>query len=334
MRRSARGFVLLFAALLLCISLACSAARQAPQLGQALRLQRRRGGDGVQIDQGLSKVLALRGGVRKAALPDAAEDSELSEDAPKKQSAGQLVKESLLKLQPATRTFLLLVLSANVLELAMGALLGVDAKEVFVASWPRTILNLELWRPLTAAMYLGPISMHWATNVYFLITYGSHLEAVNGTAEQIVFLLTAFVCVTILGALIGLPVVSTSLISACVYGSARVDPLGSVPFQFGLQMPRWLLPYGLAVVDFLQAGKIEAAIPHAVGILAGHFYTFNRNTLPLMGGRDWLRAPGWLQRRADGGGGATNFMERPKKTAAKKKTATRAKAEEKEASEE
>jgi Der1-like family len=77
-------------------------------------------------------------------------------------------------------SFLVLVLSCNVLDLLLGALLGVEGKEVFTASWPRTLLNLELWRPLTSAVYLGPISMHWATNLYFLVQYGSHLEAVNG----------------------------------------------------------------------------------------------------------------------------------------------------------
>ena len=71
-----------------------------------------------------------------------------------------------------------MVLACNVVELVAAPFF--DAKEVFVAHWPSTILGLQLWRPFTAAAYLGPLSMHWATNLFFLVTYGSNLEAVNG----------------------------------------------------------------------------------------------------------------------------------------------------------
>lgn len=49
--------------------------------------------------------------------------------------------------------------------------------------------GLELWRPLTSLIYLGPLSMSWLTNVYFLTQHGTRLEMVSGTAEQVIFLL-------------------------------------------------------------------------------------------------------------------------------------------------
>ena len=49
--------------------------------------------------------------------------------------------------------------------------------------------GLELWRPLTSLVYLGPLSMSWLTNVYFLTQHGTRLEMVSGTAEQLIFLL-------------------------------------------------------------------------------------------------------------------------------------------------
>lgn len=49
--------------------------------------------------------------------------------------------------------------------------------------------GLELWRPLTSLIYLGPLSMSWLTNVYFLTQHGTRLELVSGTAEQVIFLL-------------------------------------------------------------------------------------------------------------------------------------------------
>lgn len=49
--------------------------------------------------------------------------------------------------------------------------------------------GLELWRPFTSLIYLGPLSMSWLTNVYFLTQHGTRLELVSGTAEQVVFLI-------------------------------------------------------------------------------------------------------------------------------------------------
>lgn len=36
-----------------------------------------------------------------------------------------------------------------------------------------TVAGLQLWRPFTAAAFLGPPSMSWASNIYFLHQYGA-----------------------------------------------------------------------------------------------------------------------------------------------------------------
>lgn len=59
----------------------------------------------------------------------------------------------------------------------------------FVCVNLRLSQGLELWRPFTSLIYLGPLSMSWLTNVYFLTQHGTRLELVSGTAEQVIFLL-------------------------------------------------------------------------------------------------------------------------------------------------
>lgn len=35
------------------------------------------------------------------------------------------------------------------------------------------LIDEQLWRPVTAAAFLGPPSMSWLSNLYFLIQYGA-----------------------------------------------------------------------------------------------------------------------------------------------------------------
>jgi hypothetical protein len=42
-----------------------------------------------------------------------------------------------------------------------------------------TIAGLQLWRPFTAAAFLGPPSMSWISNLYFLHQYGKSVSHIH-----------------------------------------------------------------------------------------------------------------------------------------------------------
>ncbi|CAM9355027.1 unnamed protein product [Discosporangium mesarthrocarpum] len=208
---------------------------------------------------------------------------------------------------PATRAYVILLLVTTAVDLGTGE--AIDTGTVFSLDWGRTVKGLELWRPITSLCFLGPLSMGWLTNLYFLTQHGTRLEVVSGTAEQVIFLLVVGLLLVVLGPLIGMPFVSTSMVAAHTYVSTRMDPLGSVNFQF-LQIPLWTLPFaqmGAAVLQ--EQGQPMAAVPHILGIFCGHIYHFFTVVHPLMGAKRRLGAPNWLKRRLDGEN--PNFMEPP-----------------------
>jgi hypothetical protein len=71
-------------------------------------------------------------------------------------------------------------------------------------------------------------------------------------ANQTIFLAFTVLLCSVIGGLIGLPVMTTSVISAFIWGSSRVNPTAVEPFQFGLSVPRYLMPFALAGIDVLQ----------------------------------------------------------------------------------
>ncbi|CAM9399236.1 unnamed protein product, partial [Phaeothamnion confervicola] len=155
--------------------------------------------------------------------------------------------------------------------------------------------SLELWRPLTGCAFLGKLDMGWATQVYFLVKYGMFLEESRGAAEQMLFFVFCITVLNLLAVATGWKFMGQQLGIALIYASSRVNPQDSVPFQFGLTVPSWLLPYGMAAVDVLQAQSSGAGpaalVPHIVGIVVGHIWHFFSVVYPLLGGRKWLGAP-------------------------------------------
>ncbi len=247
----------------------------------------------------LTKRLRLRGGVKKAYLPEKTAHDGGSNDSVKSASTGLLspVWRAYKQVPVVTRMYLSAVLLCSVVDVASGQLL--DAAKTFSLDWKKTLFGLELWRPLTSATYLGPVSIHWATSIYFLIVHGVMLENNYGSASQVMLTLASLMVLVLLGGLMGFLFVSTSLISSFIYVSSRVDPMAIIPFKFDIKLHSWTLPYALLILDCLEAQSTSAALPHVIGILSGHFYHFFSEIYPKMGGKPWLEPPGWLSRRLD-----------------------------------
>jgi hypothetical protein len=67
-----------------------------------------------------------------------------------------------------------------VLLLTLVDLVGGEAvSELFTVDWGKTFKG-QFWRPFTGTAFLGPLSMHWATNLYFLLIHGARMENDNG----------------------------------------------------------------------------------------------------------------------------------------------------------
>lgn len=182
----------------------------------------------------------------------------------------------------------------------LGLLLGEERAQAVLALDPmRLIYGLELWRPFTAASFLGSPSISWLMSGYYLYEYGASLEKAYGPAEYIVFLITQITLLTLFSAMLGIPFFTQSVITGMLHVLSRAMPHQKVKWLV-ITVPYWTLPYGLMVSDVLQSqGSAAAAVPHILGILVGHFYQFNRFIWPKTGGEDWLRAPDFLVGKLD-----------------------------------
>lgn len=196
---------------------------------------------------------------------------------------------------PLTRIYITMVVGATLL----GMILGEELTQGLLALDPmRVIYGLEMWRPFTAATFLGPPSIGWLMSGYYLFEYGSALERAYGTAQHLVFLLSQVVMLSVLSVLFGQPFFTPSVITAMLHVLSRAMPNQKVKWLV-FTVPYWALPYGLMATDVLQAGSPAAALPHVLGIMSGHFYHFHKFIWPKMGGEDWLSAPDFLTNRFD-----------------------------------
>lgn len=195
---------------------------------------------------------------------------------------------------PLTRIYITLVGVTTLLALIFGdetaqGIMGLDAT--------RVLYGLEIWRPFSAAAFLGPPSIGWLMSGYYLFEYGSSLERVYGTAQHCVFLIGQIILLSFFSFLFGQPFFGNSMITSMLHVLSRSMPHQKVKWLI-FTVPYWTLPYGLMASDVLQGGAM-AALPHILGILSGHIYYFHKFVWPKMGGKDWLIAPDFLVRRLE-----------------------------------
>lgn len=227
-------------------------------------------------------------------------------------------EETMKKYQnilPATRLYITMVGISTLLLL----ILGEEQGQAILALDPiRTIYGLELWRPLTAASFLGKPSIPWLMSAYYLFEYGSSLERAFGTAQQFVFLFVQICLLTVISIFLGVPFFGQSVITAMLHTLSRSMPHQNVKWLI-FNVPYWSLPYGLMASDVLQGGA-SAAVPHILGILSGHVYYFHKFLWPKLGGEDWLKAPTFIAKRLDPDyGGGTSEAKKSLDKALKKR---------------
>eukprot|EP00633_Aureoumbra_lagunensis_P003408 CAMPEP_0197295484 /NCGR_PEP_ID=MMETSP0890-20130614/35650_1 /TAXON_ID=44058 ORGANISM="Aureoumbra lagunensis, Strain CCMP1510" /NCGR_SAMPLE_ID=MMETSP0890 /ASSEMBLY_ACC=CAM_ASM_000533 /LENGTH=251 /DNA_ID=CAMNT_0042771501 /DNA_START=236 /DNA_END=991 /DNA_ORIENTATION=- len=149
-----------------------------------------------------------------------------------------------------------------------------EPEQILALDLPSTLFRLQFWRPFSAACFLGKPSMSWATTLYLLIKYGCELEQEVGSSAYAKFLILQFFLLIGLGSMIGLPFFANSLVTAIIYAASRLHPMANIQFQFGIKLKYYMLPFGLMVIEMLQAQSVAAIIPHICGVLTAHFHHF------------------------------------------------------------
>lgn len=241
----------------------------------------------------------------KTATGKAKVKGSVKEEAPKSAVSDTLTKYKAIL--PLTRLYITMVGIVTLLGLALGD----ELSQGLLALDPiRVMYGLELWRPITAACFLGPPSIGWLMNAYYLFEYGSSLERAFGTAQHLLFLIVQIGFLSVCSAFFGQPFFAQSVITSMLHVLSRSMPNQKTKWLI-FTVPYWTLPYGLMASDVLQAGNAAAALPHVLGILSGHLYFFHKNVWPKVGGEDWLVPPNVVRKKLDGveGGGMSKGKE-------------------------
>jgi derlin-1 len=303
--RLATKYVLCTVALLSSNFLTSHAASRKSMLATAFRLN---GSDGLRPEL-MDKILEMRGGAsrkksRTASLTKKAGTTvtgkkkvgaRLAAQKEKEKSAGGDLMKKYKSILPLTRIYITMIALCTIL----GLVLGEERSQAVLALDPmRTLYGAELWRPFTAASFLGKPSVGWLMSGYYLFEYGSSLERAYGPAQYLIFLFSQIGILSMMSMLCGQPFFANSVITSMLHVLSRAMPHQKVKWLV-FTVPYWSLPYGLMITDVLQAQSAAAAMPHILGILSGHFYHFHRFVWPKTGGESWLTAPDFLVERMD-----------------------------------
>ena len=84
-------------------------------------------------------------------------------------------KQKVKEWYKATPIITRLHLTTSLLLTGLG-LVAIDPS-YFLLDPVRIVTGLQLWRPFTAAAFMGPPSMSWVSNLYFLHQYGTCRES-------------------------------------------------------------------------------------------------------------------------------------------------------------
>ena len=249
----------------------------------------------LSLIRGGAKNNKKKAGGRSANLFSATGQKKVGAAKQEKKSAVSETFEKYKAILPLTRVYISLVGICTLAGLVLGdevtmALLSLDPTQV--------LYGWQLWRPITAATFLGPPSISWLMSAYYLFEYGSSLERAYGTAQHVIFLVCQIVTLSILSSFFGIPFFANSVITAMLHVLSRSMPNEKVKWLI-FTVPYWALPYGLMASDVLQQqGNLSAAMPHVLGILSGHFYFFHKFIWPKKqddkSEADWLVPPQFL----------------------------------------
>jgi Derlin-2/3 len=174
--------------------------------------------------------------------------------------------------------------------------------------------RLQLWRPLTSALFLAPFSLKFAFELMWILQYGAALErgayAVRpgDFAWMLAFNALALTAVSLLAPPLGLVFVASPMVFALVYVWSRHNPDQRVSLFGMITLRSFYLPFAFLAVTVIQGGS---PVNDLLGLAVGHAWYFATELHPRAsgGGRRLLPTPRWADALAArlaalGGGGA------------------------------
>jgi Derlin-2/3 len=142
--------------------------------------------------------------------------------------------------------------------------------------WKPFLTRFQLWRPITAFMYFGPIGLNYILTMQFVWTYFAQLEKLHYNRPEEFLLMILFGCVTLIGSysLLGLSTkfLGHNLSTYLVYIWSKLFEGTEVSVMDLFLLKAELLPWFFVAQTFLLEGEMPYA--DMLGIVVGHLYHY------------------------------------------------------------
>lgn len=144
--------------------------------------------------------------------------------------------------------------------------------------WFSTIFRLQVWRPLTTLLHLGPFGLNYVLTLHFVWTYMSDLEKINAKApeEFVLTLLIGCVSLFVAYAVTGLPnqMLGHNLASYMVYIWSRIYEGMSINMMDMFMVKAELMPWFFCLMSVVMEGGLPIA--DLLGIASGLLHQYLR----------------------------------------------------------
>lgn len=150
--------------------------------------------------------------------------------------------------------------------------------------------SLQLWRPFTAALFFGQLSIQFLMTTFMLATYLNNNETRHFANKPVDFLWMLFLLMVSLGGLgatLSWYLTSSSLLLALCWIFCKRNPADRIVF-WGFEFSAAYFPWVLLVFNFMVSHSIY---PELVGIAVGHLYVFLADIFPATHGRRLIDPP-------------------------------------------
>ena len=158
----------------------------------------------------------------------------------------------------------------NQIGLVPPEMLGLDATA--------TVKRMQIWRPLTAASFLGGLGPQLLQKCYYLVQFGCQLERALGIAEFARVLASCAALLCIVCSTLGMQFIGDGLIMAITVLTCNQSPDQQVN-MYGLNIPCAYLPFAQLCMSYLFTQQIPWT--DILGALVGYVnYMINDNCKP------------------------------------------------------
>ena len=173
----------------------------------------------------------------------------------------------------ATRSWLSLIIACASLNQV-----GILPPEALAIDAQATVGRLQLWRPLTAASFMGGLGMQLVQKLYYMVQFGSGLERTLGVGEYLRILASCTAALCIVCNLLGWQFMGDGLIMAITVLTCMQTPDQQMSLYM-ITIPCSYFPFAQLCMSYLFTQQIPWQ--DIVGALIGYLhYHINDNAKP------------------------------------------------------